>query len=57
MDEKDWKRIFIDTMKAQGGHAPAVAEEEAEFQWAHLPSGQEPNPEEHAMRIARSYQP
>lgn len=56
MDEQDWKRVFVDTMKSQGGHAPAVAEEEAEYQWMHLPAGHEPDPEEHAMRVARSYQ-
>lgn len=56
MDEQNRKQVFVDTMKSQGGHAPAVADEEIAYQWAHLPNDHEPDPEEHAMRVARTYQ-
>jgi hypothetical protein len=56
MTEQNWKRIFADTMRQQGSRAAAVADDEADFQWAHIPGGDEPDPEEHAIRIARTYQ-
>lgn len=56
MTEQNWKRVFADTMHQQGRNAAAVADEEVDYQWAHLPAGDEPDPEDHAMRIARSYQ-
>lgn len=53
MTEQNWKRVFADTIRTQGSKASAVADDEADFQWGHLPAGDEPDPEQHAMQIAR----